>query len=147
VESDADAQTVVQGAYTYASEQFEEFRGADAGIRLLAIVRNRAYRWIRGRSNLSQFTEAIRLHATDKSSLAFSREERDLHAALGRLPVEFREILMLSDIEGWSYAQLKAELDLSTAAVTSRLNQARLLLRREMTEIQCRGLQERDVQK
>jgi DNA-directed RNA polymerase specialized sigma24 family protein len=54
---------------------------------------------------------------------------------------------MLSDIEGWSYAQLKAELDLSTAAVTSRLNQARLLLRREMTEIQCRGLQERDVQK
>jgi len=48
VESDADAQTVVQEAYTYASEHFEEFRGVDAGIRLLTIVRNRAYAAIRG---------------------------------------------------------------------------------------------------
>jgi RNA polymerase sigma-70 factor (ECF subfamily) len=138
VENDADAQTVVQEAYTYASEHREEFRGVDTGIRLLTIVRYRAYAAIRGRRNLSQHSAAIRSHARDKSSFAFSREgrERDLHAALGRLPVEFREILMLCDIEGWSYAQLMAVLDLSTAAMTSRLNQARALLRREMTEIQ-----------
>jgi RNA polymerase sigma-70 factor, ECF subfamily len=148
VESDADAQAVVQEAYAYASEQFEEFRGADAGIRLLTIVRNRAYRRIRGRSNLSQFREAIRLGAADKSSLALTREERkrDLRAALAGLPVEFREILMLYDNEGCSYAQLAAVLDLSRAAVTSRLSQARRLLRREMAEIQRKGLQERTVQ-
>jgi RNA polymerase sigma-70 factor, ECF subfamily len=128
VESDADAQTVVQEAYAYASEQFAEFCGAEAGTRLLTIVRNRAYR----RRNLSHFREAIRLVCTHKSSQAFSREERDFHAALGRLPVELREILMLCDIEGWSYAQLAAVLDLSTAAVASRLNQARLLVRREI---------------
>jgi RNA polymerase sigma-70 factor, ECF subfamily len=132
VESDADAQIVVQEAYAYASEQFAEFCGADAGTRLLTIVRTRAYRRIRGRRNLSHFRGAIRLLSTHKSSQAFSREERDVHAALGRLPVELREILMLRDIEGWSYAQLAAVLDLSTAAVASRLNQARLLLRREI---------------
>jgi RNA polymerase sigma-70 factor, ECF subfamily len=136
VESDADAQAVVQEAYNYASEQFAEFHGDDAGIWLLTIVRNRAYGWIRGRSNLSQFREAIRLDLADESSLAPSEEERkrDLHAALGRLPAEFREVLMLCDIEGWSYAQLAAVLDLSRAAVASRLNQARLLLRREMLQ-------------
>jgi RNA polymerase sigma factor, sigma-70 family len=132
VESDADAQIVVQEAYAYASEQFAEFCGADPGTRLLTIVRNRAYRRIRGRRNLSHFREAIRLLCTHKSSQAFSREERDFNAALGRLPVELREILMLCDIEGWSYAQLAAVLDLSTTAVASRLNQARLLLRREI---------------
>ena len=134
VESDADAQIVVQEAYAYASEQFAEFCGADAGTRLLTIVRNRAYRRIWGRSNLSQCKEAIRLDPADTTSRALSREERtrDLHAALGRLPVELREILMLCDIEGWSYARLAAVLDLSTAAVASRLNQARLLLRREI---------------
>jgi RNA polymerase sigma-70 factor (ECF subfamily) len=132
VESDPDAQIVVQEAFAYASEQFAEFCGADAGTRLLTIVRNRAYRRTRGRRNLWPFREAIRLLSTHKSSQAFSREERDLHAALGRLPVELREILVLCDIEGWSYAQLAAVLDLSTAAVASRLNQARLLLRREI---------------
>jgi RNA polymerase sigma-70 factor, ECF subfamily len=134
VENDADAQAVVREAYNYASDQFAAFRGEDVGIWLLTIVRNRAYQWIRGRSNLAQFREAIRLDLANKSSLAPSEGERkrELHTALGRLPVEFREILMLGDVEGWSYAQLAAILDLSRAAVASRLNQARLLLRREM---------------
>jgi RNA polymerase sigma-70 factor, ECF subfamily len=136
VQSAADAQAIVQEAYTYASEQFEEFRGDDARIWLFTIVRNRAYRWIRGQRNLSQFSEAIQLDPADKPSLAPSGEERkrDLQAALGKLPVEFREILMLHDIEGWSYAQLAALLELSRAAVASRLNEARLFLRREMTD-------------
>ena len=138
VESDADAQAVVQESCNYASEQPEEFCGADFRIRLLRIVRNRAYQWIRERDNLAQCKDAIRLDPADQTSRALSREERiqELYAALGRLRVEFREILMLCDIEGWSYTQLAAVLDLSRAAVTSRLNQARLLLRRELTQTQ-----------
>jgi DNA-directed RNA polymerase specialized sigma24 family protein len=76
VESDADAQAVVQEAYSYASERPAEFCGADFRIRLLRIVRNRAYGLIRGRSNLSQCKEAIRLDPADKTSRALSREER-----------------------------------------------------------------------
>ena len=98
--------------------------------------------------NLSQFKEVVESDSVDKSSLTLAREERKryLQKALGRQPVEFREILLLCDIEGCSYAQLAAVLELSTAAVASRLNQARLLLRREMTEVQRRGSQEGAVQ-
>jgi RNA polymerase sigma-70 factor (ECF subfamily) len=148
VESDTDAQTVVEEAYTHALERFVEFRGADGGTRLVKIVRNRAYTLIGERSN-SQLREGVRSDPTEEPSLAFSREGRKgvLHAALGRLPAEFREILMLCDIEGRTYAELAAILDLSTAAVTSRLNQARLLLRGEMTEIWGRRLPKRATQK
>jgi RNA polymerase sigma-70 factor, ECF subfamily len=138
VESDADAQAVVQEGYTYALEQLEKFREADVRIQLLTIVRKGAYAWIRRQSNFSPFEEAIWLDPADKTSRALSREgrKRDLHAASQQLPVEFREILMLYELEGCSYAQLAEILEVSMAAVTCRLSQARLLLRRGMTEIQ-----------
>ena len=50
VESDADAQAVVQEGYTYALKQLEKFRETDVRIRLLTIVRQRAYAWIRRQS-------------------------------------------------------------------------------------------------
>jgi len=145
VESDEDAQAVVQEGYTYALEQLEKFREADVRIRLLTIVRKRAYAWIRRQSNRSQLKEAIWLDPADKTSRPLSREgrKRELHAALERLPVEFREILMLYELEECSYAQLAEILELSMAAMTGRLSQARLLLRREMTEIQRRRSRER----
>jgi RNA polymerase sigma factor (sigma-70 family) len=145
VESDADAHAVVQEGYTYALKQLEKFRAADVRIRLLTIVRQRAYAWIRRRSDLSPFEEATWLDSADKPSRALSPDgqKRDLHAALPRLPVEFREILMLYEVEGCSYAQLAEILELSMAAVTCRLSQARQLLRREMTEIQRRRSPER----
>lgn len=141
VESDADAQAVVREGYTYALKQLEKFRAADVRIRLLTIVRQRAYAWIRRQSDLSPFEEGIRLDPADTASR--EGQKGDLLAALQRLPVEFREILMLYEIEGCSYAQLAEILELSTAAVTCRLGQARQLLRREMTESQRRRSPER----
>jgi RNA polymerase sigma factor (sigma-70 family) len=148
VESDADAQAAVQEGYTYAWDQLEKFRAADVRIRLLTIVRKRAYARIRRPSNLSPFEEAIELDPADKASRPLSREgrNRDLPAALERLPVELREILMLHELEGCSYAQLAEILELSLAAVTGRLSQARLLLRRGMKEIQRPGIPERAAQ-
>jgi RNA polymerase sigma-70 factor (ECF subfamily) len=137
VESDADAQAVVQEAYTDASAQLEEFRGTGTKVRLYSLVRNRAHEWVRRKSPLSHCKGEIRLDPADKTSCARSREEqkRDLHAAVRRLPVEFREILLLGDLEGCSYAELAEVLGLSKAVVSSRLSQARLLFRREMRAI------------
>ena len=145
VESDAGAQAVVQEAYTFAGEQSEKFRVDDVRIRLLAIVHQRAYAWIRQQSSLSPFAEATWLDPAAKTSRALSHEgrKRELAAALQQLPIEFREILMLYELEECSYAQLAEILELSTAAVTSRLSQARQFLRREMTEIQRRRSPER----
>ena len=137
VERDRDAQTVVQEAYIQALNEFAELRGADARAWLLTIVRNAAYTWIQKRGNNSSmipFEEAIHVAPTDEPLSDSSHEEqkRRLHKALSRLPVEFREVLVLHEIEGWSYNQLASALNVPAATVKSRLSQARLRLHQEV---------------
>ena len=139
-----DAQTVVQEAYIQALNEFVEFRGTDARAWLLAIVRNAAYTWIQKRGNNSSmipFEEAIHVAPTDQPLSESSHEaQKRLNEALTRLPVEFREILVLREIEGWSYKQLASALNVSAATVVSRLIQARRRLRQEVAGIQTCGL-------
>jgi RNA polymerase sigma-70 factor (ECF subfamily) len=144
VGTDQDAQAVVQEAYNQAWAELGEFRGTDARVWLLTIVRNTASTWIRAHSNHSrtiQFEEASNVVLSPNPSLEPSSEERkrELHQALSRLPFEFREILALRDIEGWSYGQLASALSLPRDMMISRLSEARLRLRQEMTEVQGRG--------
>jgi RNA polymerase sigma-70 factor (ECF subfamily) len=134
VERDEDAQTVVQEAYIQALKEIETFRGADVRAWLLTIVRNTAYTWFEkrgGHSNMIQFEEAIPAAQSNEPSLGPVHVERKRHlqVALARLPIEFREVLLLREIEGWSYGQLASVLGISEAAVVSRLSQARQLLR------------------
>jgi RNA polymerase sigma-70 factor (ECF subfamily) len=68
--------------------------------------------------------------------------KRELHQALSKLPFEFREILALHEIEGWSCKQLASALRLPTDEVISGLSEARLRLRQEMTEVRPRGSRE-----
>jgi len=136
VERDPDAQAVVEEAYVQASSAFEEFREADARAWLLTIVRNIAYTWIKRRgnnSNMISFEEAIHVAPSDKPQpgLFHEKRKRQLHEALSRLPVEFREVLVLREIEGWSYEQLASTLNVPSATVMSRLIQARRRLRQE----------------
>jgi RNA polymerase sigma-70 factor (ECF subfamily) len=130
VEGDRDAQVVVQEAYIQAFNEFVEFRGAGARAWLLTIVRNAAYNWIQklgNNSSMIPFHEATCVAPSDKPLPEPSPEEwqRHPHEALSKLPVEFRKVLVLREIEGWSYKQLASALNVSAATVMSRLSQAR----------------------
>jgi RNA polymerase sigma factor (sigma-70 family) len=124
VERDQVAQAVVQEAYIQALKEFVEFRGADARAWLLTIIRNTAYTWIQkhgNHSNMISFDETTHVAPSDKPLPEPSPEEmqRHLHQALSKLPVEFREVLVLREIEGWSYKQLASALNVSAATVMS----------------------------
>jgi RNA polymerase sigma-70 factor, ECF subfamily len=145
VQRDLDAQVVVQEAYIQAFNVFVESRGADARAWLLTIVLSAAHNWIQKRgndSNVIPLEEPIRLAPTDEPPPESSHDERNpqLHVALSRLPVEFREVLALHEIEGWSYKQLAFALNVSAATVMSRLSQARRRLRQEVAGIQRKHL-------
>ena len=143
VKRDVDAQDVVQDAYCKAFKGFAGFRGGNARAWILMIVRNTGYNWLRKHyadSAVIPFDEAIHQLPAEQSPSESFYEERSLqlHEALARLPVEFREILVLRDIEGWSYKQLASALDLPLGTVMSRLNRARQHLREEIAKIQPR---------
>lgn len=139
VKRDQDAQDVVQDAYIRALKGFKRFRGGNPRAWILIIVRNAAYSWLKkrpGGADIVPFNEAIHHPTTDESPSEGSYEERvrQLNEALARLSVEHREILLLRDIEGWSYKQLAAALNLPSGTVMSRLNRARQRLREEIAK-------------
>jgi RNA polymerase sigma-70 factor, ECF subfamily len=146
VARDHDAQDVVQESYMRALKAFKGFRGADARAWLLTIVRNTAYTFTRKYSHLSNmipFDEALHSIPGDEPAPESFYEERkrQLHDALNRLPAEFREVLVLYEIEGWSYKQMASALNLPAGTVMSRLSRARRRLREELA-----GAQDAEVQ-
>jgi RNA polymerase sigma-70 factor (ECF subfamily) len=146
VGKDVDAEDVVQEAYLKAMKGFNTFRGTNARGWLLTIVRNAAYSWVKKHSNHSNvipFDEHIHAVTWDERLSPSFHQNRinQLHEALTKLPVEFREILLLRDIEGWSYKQLASALHLRPGTVMSRLNRARQRLREEIVRGQHKEAQ------
>jgi RNA polymerase sigma-70 factor, ECF subfamily len=134
-----DAQDVVQEAYTQALKSFPEFRGGNPRAWLFTIVRNTAYNWTR------RYVAEKKFVPFDKESWAIPIEEapsesshdariRQLQRALSRLPAEFREVLVLLEIEGWSYIEIATVLQEPLGTVMSRLSRARRHLREVLTQ-------------
>jgi len=130
-----DAQDVVQEAYLRAWRFFASFRGGDERAWLLTIVRNCCYTWRRStRVDAVPYDDEI--HVGDESARsatdarAISGSERDsLSAAVASLPREFREALVLRDIEGFSYREIARITRVPIGTVMSRLARGRERLR------------------
>lgn len=64
-----------------------------------------------------------------------NKELKDiLDAAIQKLPVEYRIVFVMRDVEGLSTEEVGKSLKLSIPAVKSRLHRARLFLRNELNE-------------
>jgi len=130
--NDPDAQDVVQEAYLRAFKFLSGFRGGDSRSWLLRIVRNSFYDWLkrnRREDPVTEFDEKLHGQA-DESGMpdAVLLEKADhelLHKAIAQLPVEFREILVLRELEGFSYKEIADVADVPLGTVMSRLARAR----------------------
>jgi RNA polymerase sigma-70 factor (ECF subfamily) len=139
VGKDQDAQDIVQEAYVRAMKGFKGFRGGNARSWLLAIVRNVAYSWLKKHAKqpyMVPFDPAIHDGTMGEQPSESAHEERvrQLDEVLNRLPIEMREILLLRELEGWSYKQLASTLKVASGTVMSRLSRARQRLQRELAE-------------
>jgi RNA polymerase sigma-70 factor (ECF subfamily) len=147
IENDQAAQAIILEAYLQAKQEFGEPYEADARHCLVTIVRKRAHTWIQehGKSpTVIPFVETFPEEPSaagkaiadtwEKQVAQASDEERKrlFCEALRRLPVEFREILVLHYVEGWTYTQLGSALEIPQAKVLYRLSMARRSLRHEL---------------
>lgn len=138
--SDHDAQDVVQEAYLRAFRFFNGFHGEDARTWLLAIVRNTTYTWLRqNRSQDAAVPFDEELHRSEKEfpnpeSLVLEQVDRTmLFEGLNQLPVEWREALVLRELEGLSYKEISAVTDSPIGTVMSRLARGRARLHNVLT--------------
>jgi RNA polymerase sigma-70 factor (ECF subfamily) len=138
VERDEDAQAIVQKAYLRAIKEFRESNEADTRAWLLAIVRKTAHNWIqRGdHSRIVGLGETVPREEPAQllPEAANQVKKRPLLAALSKLPVELREVLLLHDLERWSCARMASAIGTPRATVMERLTLARRTLRRELAE-------------
>lgn len=133
------AEDVVQDACLRAFRYYGSFRGGDARPWLLGIVRNCCHTWFaqqkrtRGVEVELEDADAVALDAQDRpqtpETLLLQKVERaQVTAAIGRLPLAFREVLVLREMESLSYEDIARMLDIPKGTVMSRLSRARRLL-------------------
>jgi RNA polymerase sigma-70 factor, ECF subfamily len=146
--TEQDAQDVVQEAFARAWKGFPKFRGEKPRAWLLTIVRNTAYTWIKKHASDQQrlvpfdeksFSVAIEAAPSERG---LARRNQQLRQALNRLPAEFREVLVLFEMEGWSYQAIATTLEVPLGTVMSRLSRARRRLREEIAQIQDQEIED-----
>jgi len=129
---DDDAEDVVQTACLRALRFFDGFQGGSARSWLLTIVRNTFYSWVaqhRENELAAPFDEEI--HSVEsagsgpEADLLRRADAELLREGFATLPVPFREVMVLREIEGLAYKEIAAIADIPIGTVMSRLARAR----------------------
>jgi RNA polymerase sigma-70 factor, ECF subfamily len=142
--NEQDAHDVVQDAYLRAWRFFSGFDGDDARVWLLAIVRNACFDWMaRNRRKemvaVEDFEEMIATHyaadddiANPLALLVEKSQAALVQRAIEALPIIYREVLVMYEMEDLSYQEIAHIANLPQGTVMSRLSRARALLRADL---------------
>lgn len=139
VRNPQNAEDVAQEACLRAVRFFGGYQGGDARAWLLRIVRNTAYTFLE-KNRPAELAEELNetLHVDpnpDAESAAIKRiETKQLQAALEQLPVRFREVLILREMEGMSYREIAEVMSIPMGTVMSSLARARTQLKQLIAE-------------
>ena len=130
--SDTDAQDVVQESYLRAFRFFDGWSGGDAKAWLLTIVRNTSRSWHERHSRGGEtvpFDETTHASAPSHEQSAADRDNMlILKTCMENLPAEFREVLVLRELEEMSYREIADVTGAAMGTVMSRLSRARRAL-------------------
>jgi RNA polymerase sigma-70 factor (ECF subfamily) len=135
-----DAEDMVQEAYLRAFKFFDRFRGEDGRAWLLTVVRNTCYTSLkqsRSRDLIASFDEEIHGSSTELSPehLVLQKASAEIvRTAMEQLPAEYREVVVLRELEGFSYRDIAAIADIPVGTVMSRLTRGRTRLQQLLAE-------------
>ncbi|HSN19716.1 MAG TPA: sigma-70 family RNA polymerase sigma factor [Usitatibacter sp.] len=138
-----DAEDVVQEAYLRAMRYFDGMKG-EARPWILAIVRNTCYTWLEKNrpadlvglddapfaADTQSLGAATPLDANPEVILLQSANRKLVNQALEELPVGYREVVVMREIEDLSYKEIAAIAGIPVGTVMSRLARGREMLKR-----------------
>jgi RNA polymerase sigma factor (sigma-70 family) len=140
----SDAEDVVQDAALRAFRGIKSFGAVNARAWSLTIVRNTAYSWLtKNRPKAVVFTDDLnaaeqqelehegphgtRVETPEEIAL-FKAEAKDVQQALAKLPAQFREVIVLREINQLNYRDIAEITNVPIGTVMSRLSRGRQLL-------------------
>jgi RNA polymerase sigma-70 factor, ECF subfamily len=137
--NERDAEDVVQEAFLRALRFFAGFRGGDARVWLMSIVRNTCYTWLRVNrplQNAAEFDESFfppYSHARNPEEVVLENDNGTLlRKALEKLPHNLREVLVLRELDGMSYNEIANITGTPVGTVMSSLSRGRDRLRQAL---------------
>jgi RNA polymerase sigma factor (sigma-70 family) len=141
--SRADAEDIVQEASLRAFKGIRTFSGGNTRAWALTIVRNASYSWLaKNRPSAVVLTEDLDPHVreqvdqatggddvpTPEAALIAKMEAEQVRKAVASLPLPFREVLVLREIQDLDYRSIAEVIRVPIGTVMSRLARARRLM-------------------
>lgn len=144
-----DATDLVQDTYVNALKSEKQYSlGTNAGAWLFTIMRNTFLNRMRSRSRKPvgmvgewidkmsrEDISELHKHGPDPSVMFLDNLlKEDIKEAIGHLPDEFRDAVVLCDVQGFSYSDIASILDIPIGTVRSRIHRGRSILRNLLAE-------------
>ncbi len=144
-----DAEDVVQDAMIRAFRGLETQHGEQPKAWLLSIVRNTAFTWLaKNRPKTLLVTNDVKVFeqaeahmfatpcdSTAETELIAKADAEVLQREIASLPIAYREVLVLREIEGLNYREISQLMAIPVGTVMSRLSRARALLVDKITTV------------
>jgi RNA polymerase sigma-70 factor (ECF subfamily) len=144
--SDADANDLVQETYLKAYRFIDKYEeGTNAKAWLFKILKNafiNDYRNKSKRPRTTDYEDIVAYHESDDDRITGYMDLRDeifqtmmgdeVTMAINALPLDFRTVILLCDIEGFTYDEISKIIDVPIGTVRSRLFRARNLLKERL---------------
>ena len=134
----SDADDAVQECYLRAFRHFDTFRGGPIKPWLFAILRNVCHATYAGNVRLVFTAETGEPQAspmwcedadTPEQAMLRRHDSDTMRRLIGELPAEFREVIVLREINDLSYRDIATVIEAPIGTVMSRLARARAMLR------------------
>jgi RNA polymerase sigma-70 factor (ECF subfamily) len=133
------AEDVVQETYLQAWKSFARFEpGTNCRAWLFKILVNTIHHYRRGWFNLRRVKESEEILEQTAAGAAPIPEriaQDEILRALRRLPADYRAVVLLADVQEFSYKEIARMLDVPIGTVMSRLSRGRKLLREQLSEL------------
>lgn len=128
------AEDLVQEVYLRAWRSFHTFDGGNCRAWLYKILTNCVHDYrSRGRKARAAFeSEEILERQEAPPPVPESLEDEQILAALDELPESYRDVVLLADVQEFSYKEIAAMLDIRMGTVMSRLSRGRAVLRERL---------------
>jgi RNA polymerase sigma-70 factor (ECF subfamily) len=143
---ETEAENMVQEAYVRVASHFAGFRGGDGRAWFLTIVRNSCYDRLRQKGASDRNTDfdeelhsAGRQAPNPETALLPAERSELVEKSLAGLPAEYREILILREMEQLSYQEIADVTGIPLGTVMSRISRARQQLQRTLFDLRNEG--------
>jgi RNA polymerase sigma-70 factor, ECF subfamily len=137
VQNSPEAEDLVQEVYLEAWKSFHRFEpGTNCRAWLFKILFHRLHHLRRRLIKASKLESPVDEETlVAEPSIPQEIRDEDVLRALGNVPFEFREVVLMADVDEFSYKEIAQTLKIPLGTVMSRLSRGRKLLRRQLADV------------